>query len=51
MIPKDVINENYLQENEKLKPKRKLIYKKSSRPRVIFPRTKEILMNNHPLNK
>ena len=52
MIAKDVIDESYIQENEKSKPKRKLIYKKSSpRPRVIFPKNKEMLMNNHPLNK
>ena len=51
MIAKDVIDESYLEENEKSKPKRKLIYKKSSRPKVIFPKSKEILMNNHPLNK
>jgi hypothetical protein len=51
MIPKDVINESYLQENEKSKPKRKLVFRKSSRPKVIFPRTKEILTDNHPLKK
>jgi hypothetical protein len=51
MIAKDVIDDNYIQENEKAKPKRKLIHKKSVRPKVIFPRAKETLMNNHPLNK
>jgi len=51
MIAKDVIDETYIQGNEKPKAKRKLIYKKSIRPKVIFPKTKEILMNNHPLNK
>ena len=28
-----------------------LYIKKSVRPKVIFPITKETLMNNHPLNK
>ena len=51
LIAKDVIDENYLQENEKSKSKRKLIYKKSYRPKVVFPRSKEILINNHPINK
>ena len=50
MIAK-IYDENYLQENEKSKPKRKLIYKKSYRPKVVFPRSKEILINNHPINK
>jgi len=51
MIAKDVINETYLQENEKSKSKRKLIFKKSSQPKIIFPNNKERLMGNHPLNK
>ena len=51
MIAKDVIDDSYLWENEKSKPKRKFIYKKTVRPKVIFPKTKEMLMNNHPLNK
>jgi hypothetical protein len=51
MIAKDIIDENYLQENEKPKSKRKLVYKKSYISKVVFPKTKEILTNNHPINK
>jgi hypothetical protein len=53
MIAKDVINDSYLQDNDKSKPKRKLIYKKLARHKIIFPfhKSKEILINNHPLNK
>jgi hypothetical protein len=51
LIAKDIVDENYLEKNEKSKPKRKLIYKRSYRPKVVFPRSKEILMNNHPINK
>ena len=51
MIAKDVIDEAYIEENEKPKSKRKLTYKKSPRGKVVFPKIKEGLMNNHPLNK
>jgi len=51
MIAKDIIDESYIEENEKAKPKRKLRYKKTVRTKLIFPRSKETLMNNHPLNK
>ena len=50
-IPKDIVDETYLRENEKPKYKRKVILKKTSRPKVIFIRNKGTLIHNHPLNK
>ena len=50
-IPKDIVDDTYLRENEKLKDKRKVFLKKTSRSKVIFLRNKGTLIYNHPLNR